>query len=487
MPPPALTFSDAQLQSRLGIPYEAALRNLLIINNVRYDPAVYNKTGLMTDPPGTFFRAGQEYQQPWTRDAAINAWNAGALLAPAVARNTLWSVCTKRADGSLVIAQDSQWWDQVIWGRGAWNFYTVTGDRPFLTRAYQALVNTLRIAEAERYNQTYKLFTGPAVMQDGISGYPAPPADLTRPLGSGATSYPAVRQIMCLSTNCVYAGAYAAAADMAAELGRPAAERAALSQKAAALRDAINARMWIPAKGLYGYFVHGTGALAGRLDEHEESLGLAIAILLGVASTAQTASILSRHHRQPHGVVNVWPNFPPFSDSRPARHGNVVWPMVQGFWAHAAARGGRIDLFAQELTGLAALTVNTGNTFAEIYNGITGMDDGGWQVASTTAQVHWSATVNQTWSATAYLRMLYAGLFGMGFAPSGLSFAPSLPDGWGEVRLTGLRYRGAVLDVTLTGSGNRIKAVTLYGASTPDAAVPASLTGAHALSIELAP
>lgn len=80
---PLLRFSDPGLQALLGTPYEAALVNLLDINSIPYDPGVYNHTGLMTDPPGLMFRAGGGYEQPWTRDASINCWNAGSCSPPA--------------------------------------------------------------------------------------------------------------------------------------------------------------------------------------------------------------------------------------------------------------------------------------------------------------------------------------------------------------------------------------------------------------------
>ena len=35
--------------------------------------------------------AGLHYDTPWTRDAAINAWNGGSLILPEVSRNTLLS------------------------------------------------------------------------------------------------------------------------------------------------------------------------------------------------------------------------------------------------------------------------------------------------------------------------------------------------------------------------------------------------------------
>ena len=55
----------------------------------------------------------------------------------------------------------------------------------------------------------------------------------------------------------------------------------------------------------------------------------------------------------------------------------------------------------------------------------------------------------------------------------------------GTRRLSNLRYRAAVLSVELTGFGNQIASITLDGQPLPDAIVPATLTGAHTVRIEL--
>jgi hypothetical protein len=75
---PTLTFADSTRQATLGRAYKLALHNLLDINTVAYDAATYDSTGFLADPPGTFVRAGGGYDQPWTRDASVNTWNAGA-------------------------------------------------------------------------------------------------------------------------------------------------------------------------------------------------------------------------------------------------------------------------------------------------------------------------------------------------------------------------------------------------------------------------
>lgn len=456
--------------------YRAALGNLLDVNTVRYDPAVYNRTGLMTDPPGVFFRAGGGYEQPWTRDASTNSWNAGSALAPAVARNTLWSVCARQTDGSLVVQQDNQWWDQVVWAVAAWHHHLVTGDRAFLTDAYACAAATMRLNRAAHHNDAYGLFQGPAYMQDGIAGYPSPPYDPAND-SSFVLDHPHSDTLMCLSTNCVYHGAYLALAAMADALGDRAAARRYVAD-AATLRAAIDRHLWRPDAGTYGYFVHGAGERAGELEPYQEGAGLAFAVLFGVASPARARAVLATTHHEPHGVVNVWPHFDRFDDAHPGRHNVIVWPMVVGMWGDAAATGGRTDLLARAITDVASLQHADGH-FWELYNARSGAVDGGWQVGW-----HWPAEPDQTWSATGYLRMIHNGLFGIRYTPRGLRFAPSLPAGWGPVTLRGLPYRGATLDVTLSGAGRRVVASTVDGRRSD--AVPADATGHHAVHLTLA-
>ncbi|WP_406144656.1 MGH1-like glycoside hydrolase domain-containing protein [Streptomyces sp. NBC_01012] len=476
---PTLTFADSTTQAKLGAPYAEALTNVLDINTVPYDPAVYNSSGLMTDDPQEFIRAGGGYEQPWTRDAAVNTWNAASLLEPAQAANTLWAAVVKQPDGQLIVQQDNQQWDQVVWMTGAWNHYLVTGDETFLSHAYQVAVNTLDLRRSQDFNSAFGLFQGPSFFNDGIAGYPAPPADDTESHGSFVGDYPDTSSIMALSTNALYFSAYRSAAQMAAALGRPDSEADALDASADTLKEKINQHLWIPDKGMYGYFIHGDDSLSGQLDVTEEGAGLSFAVLFGIADASQARSIMRNAHIQPYGIVDTYPDFARYSDDRPGRHNGVVWPMVQGYWADAAARTGDQARFADEVRALAGLADSSGQ-FAEIYNARTGEVDGGWQTGS-----HWDAAPDQAWSATAYLRMIDNGLFGMEFGTDGIDFRPTLPAGWGDVTLNGVSYRDAELDISLHGSGNVISSFTLDGAETSANSVPASLSGKHDVEITL--
>jgi glycogen debranching enzyme len=476
---PVLTFDDRMVQSTLGIAYQNATDNLLRINTVPDTEKKHNAAGLMTGDPGLFVRAGGGYNEPWTRDASLNTWNAASLLEPSAARNTLWAVCQRDASGALIIQQDNQWWDKVIWITSAWHYYLVTGDRTFLTSAYAVAQDELSRMQRDHYSAEYGLFQGPAFFTDGIAGYPEPEYD-PHNTSSFVLDHPYTSKLMALSTNCVYYNAYRCASQMATELGRPASEARGYDQSALALRAAINKHLWIPSKSTYGYFLHGAGPLTGRVDPTQEGIGISFAILFGVASPEQAASILQTVHRSPHGILTSWPLFPRFSDARPGRHNGVVWPLVNGMFACAAVQAGRTDLFQDEAENAALLAAASDHRFFEIYNGQTGIPDGGWQTGG-----HWPSQPDQTWSATAYLRMIYSGLFGMKFEPNSLLFSPTLPAEWGSVELTGVHYRAAVLAIALTGSGHHIARFLYDGKPLAQPAVPSNAVGPHAIVITL--
>lgn len=453
---PGLSFEQDSLQQLLATAFDNALGNLLDINTLAYDEKRYNSTGLLHNPPGAFIRAGGSYPTPWTRDASINSWNAASLLAPEAARNTLWAVCRRDNEGRLVLQQDNQWWDQIIWVVGAWSHYTVTGDRRFLADAYQASINSLKIRKAKNINEEYGLFEGPAVLADGIAGYSAPPHI---PGGSSfVLDYPDTDKMMCLSTNCVYYGAYRCLAEMARELGLPDTESQGYVEAAEQLKQNINKHFWIKAKGIYGYFIHGGGSIKGKLDQSQEGMGLAYAVIFGVADADKIQAVMKNVHLEPKGITCVWPHFERFSDDKPGRHCVTVWPMCSGMWAHAVKLAGHTERFGREMTIIAELTGDSDGIFYEIYNSISGRTDGGWQ-----CERHWDSVINQTWSATGYLRMVFHGLFGMQFDARGLSFAPCLPEGWSSVKLSNVQYRNALLEVVLEGAGNRIESCTVNG------------------------
>ena len=230
-----------------------------------------------------------------------------------------------------------------------------------------------------------------------------------------------------LSTNCIYEHAFRVLARLAAALGKDADPWIC---RADALKDAVNRRFWNPAAQTYDYLAGECGA--------QESLGLAFAILFDIADSARARSVLSRSHVTEHGVPCVWPAFPPYCSSGFGRHCGTVWPHIQGFWALAALKAGRGDMFAHELFALARHAVRDGQ-FAEIYHPLDGRIYGGIQEGGG-EYLEWRSCEKQTWSASSFLAMILYGLFGVdGRCRAG---TPFLPEGISRASLEGLCVNG---------------------------------------------
>lgn len=436
------------------------------------------KRGLLSEAKPALM-AGAGYGSPWTRDASYNTFFGAGLLFSDVARDTLLSVLL-RDEGTGRVRIGGQYWDCISWVTGAWALYTFTGDREFLQLAYEATVNSIEHFVRTEFDEATGLFCGPG-WSDGVAGYPKP----YNQAGGSSFILDFARhnkdvdkiRMKALSTNCLYANAYRLAARMARVLAKPRETIARFESKERALKGAINAYLWQKQKGHYAYFLD----RGGRADTSMEALGHAHAILFSVASPEQTDRLFTTQYVSPHGVPCIWPLFPRFSRDAPGRHCGTVWPQIQGFWALAAASHGRVGILRHEFESLTNCALLSGD-FREIYHPFTGKPYGGVQVGRV-----WRSEHRQTWAATAYLAMIYRGIFGMQFEPNGIAFHPNLPAPLGRIELRSLRYRRMTLRVKLTGSGTRIESFALDGKTRANPWLPATLTGAHEINIQVRP
>lgn len=429
--------------------------------------------------------AGLWYDNPWTRDAAINAWNGAALLTPAEARNTLLVQLHRDDQGRLVIG--GQFWDAIVWTTGAWFHYLCAGDRELLALAHEATVNTLADRERNVMDTSYGLFRGGACFQDGICGYPqryvelkfAAPAEGKYVPDEGYPVAPDV-PLFALSTNCLYYSAYRLLPRIAEALGNPV--DAAWADKAAALKQAINAHFWMPEKGHYKYLVDDQGGC-----DRQEGLGHSFALLLGVADDAQAAAVLKNQYVSEHGVPCVWPVYERFhrEDKHAfSTHSGTVWPMVEGFWGEVAGRFGRRDLLARELLAWTD-HIRRDNQCDEIYHPETGEKYGGLTNYGVDDIGPFGSASRQTWSATGYMRMCLMGVLGLRIDADGVRFEPCMPEGLDWVHVKNLPYRDALLDVRVEGTGPALRSVTLDGEALDKAFVPAGICGRRELRIAL--
>jgi glycogen debranching enzyme len=419
------------------------------------------QSGLLTEPLPVLI-AGLGYRTPWTRDAAINAWNGYSLVAPRISRNTLLAVLERGPNGVAIAAGD-QYWDAIVWVTGAWHHYLATGDREFLKLAYEAATNSLVHFEETEFDEADGLFRGPG-WSDGIAAYP----DEYVCNGDSAINvwprcHPSEKAakgwgipMKALSTNCLYYNAYRVHAQMAAELGLAAPP----ADKATRLREAINKVLWSEEEKHYRFL---TG-IYGPCDR-QEALGHAYALMFGIADEGRAREVLARQYVAPAGVPAVWPEYERYrgADGKGfSRHAGAVWAQIQGMWAHAAARHGRTGILSHELTALAAHAARD-RQFAELYHPLTGEVDGGLQERRGTGIVRWESQPRQSWAASAFIRMCVSAVAGLELAADGVRFRPSVPDDLATMDIANLDLRGCRLDASIRGTGSRVRKLEVAG------------------------
>jgi glycogen debranching enzyme len=452
----------------------------------------YHKSGAI-DQKAPCLYAGLQYGKPWTRDAAINVWNGFGLLSPEVAKNTLLAQVEMGTDEKGLII--GQYWDKIIWSIGAWNYYLYSGDEDFLAFAFEVTQNTLQQLEAEEFSDDLGLFRGPAVYGDGVAAYPKIYSNhqdkektgsysgiyqwvevngsLKHPVGYGMPMH-------ALSTNIVYYQTYTLLSKMAGELGFKADQK--WKDKAYKLHESINKHFWEEAKGNYTYLIDPFGNC-----DYQESMGIAFSLLFDIADKEKAKKIFETTVVEPAGIPCVYPAFPRFRNEvldSYGRHSGTVWPHIQGFWADAAMKYDQEEIFLHEFNALTK-HANRDFQFVEIYHPTRGTAYGGIQEPHLKEWTEWFCAERQTWSATAYLRMIFRNIVGMDFSEKGIRFKPFLPEGVEEVALLGLKYRDAMLDIHVSGTGNQIGRFLINGVPATDPFIKSNLNKHLKIEIEL--
>lgn len=416
--------------------------------------------------------AGGDYGGEWTRDCAINSWNGVSLLRPEVAENSLWSV-TKNKDSI-----GHQYWDKIIWVIAALNHYKVTGNRDFLAKAYKCSANTMNRLEQYTFDSKYGLFMGPSVISDGIAGYPVPIYDSLNK-SSFVLDHKNSKYIKCLSTNCVYYGAYLSMIEMCSILHVNKVIPQIYQKKSENLKANILKYFYNAEENKFYYLID----FNGKLDKSQDALGTSFAVMFGIIDKEKANLLTQNSVTSRYGITSVYPDFARYSKEKPGRHNNIVWPMINGFYAKACVYAGNYKSFTFELNNLThlALDADKGNyNFREIYNPYTGVPDGGWQ-----CDTHWESCREQTWSATAYINMVLYGLAGIRFENNTITFSPYLTPDIHSLELRDIKYRNSILTIKIKGSGNKIKSFTINNKNQTEYTFNAANTGNNEISIEL--
>ena len=401
-------------------------------------------------------RTGLYWGGVWTRDVSYSSLLSLAYMCPDKVKNSL----EVKIDRMGRIIQDTgtggSWpcsSDRVVWALSAWNIYLATGDIEWLQKAYPVIIKSLECDDMVVFNPQTGLYRGESSFIDWREqSYPtwAQPAD--------------IYLSECLGTNAAYYGVLKVTADMAAALGFKK-DVKKYTQKAEALKKAINDKFWVEEDGYYASYWYGRQNLIRT--QHSETLGESFCVLFGIADEERAAKVISSMHVGEFGP----PIFSPQIVSQGNYHNNGVWPYVTSFWGKAAAKAENETALLHALacnvrtaalyaTNYENYSFNTGNPYTTLMN-----------------------SPNMLWGLSGFMGLFHRTFFGFEFSQDGLALNPFVPTVLaGTRKLDAFPYRGMSLDITVKGSGHEIASCLIDGKEA-DAFIPADWTGKHTVEI----
>jgi hypothetical protein len=387
--------------------------------------------------PDTTLRTGKEWAGVWTRDVSYSIILSMAALQPEASMISL----LKKVNPEGQIIQDTgsggAWpisTDRMIWTLAAWEIYKVTGDKKWLEKVYPVVVNSLAKDKATVMSANGLVKGETSFIDWREQSYPKWMQTVD------------ISQSEAMGTNVLYAAALGAASEMASVLGKKK-EAAQYKVEASALSQAIDKTFWMPDKGYYGMYTYGRDNKI--LNPRAETLGEALAILYDVAPAERQKSISQNNPTTKFGPAIFYPQIA----DMPNYHNNALWPFVASYWALAQAKAGN-EQGALEGIGSVIRPAALFATNKENFN----LDNGDIFTELNSSNMLWSLAGN--------LALTNRMLFGINFEKNGIRFAPFIPEALaGERTLSNFPYRGARLNITVNGFGNRMKSITINGKS----------------------
>ena len=385
--------------------------------------------------PDTTLRTGKAWAGVWTRDVSYSIILSMAYMQPLASKVSLM----KKVNANGRIIQDTgsggAWpvsSDRMIWAVAAYELYKVTGERSWLEYIYpvikKSLYDDLKVVAAEN-----GLVQGETSFIDWRE-----------------QSYPRwmqtadIYQSQALGTSVVHAQAWKVLADIATELGHKDVAKIAIDNHKT-IAEAVNRELWMPEKGYYAMYNYGREFPI--VNPRAETLGESLAILYGIADKERAREITENNPTTPFGAAIF---FPQIADI-PPYHNNSLWPWVAAYWAIANAKVGNEAGTLEAIGSIfrpAALFATNKENFV--------LDNG-----DIATQLNSS---NMLWCLAGNIAVTHKILFGIHFETDGLSFRPFVPKALAAERsLTNFKYRKAVFDINISGSGDKIKSFKLDG------------------------
>lgn len=387
--------------------------------------------------PDTTLRTGKEWAGVWTRDVSYSIILSMAYMQPEASKISLMKKVTPTGRIVQDTGSGGAWpvsSDRMVWALAAYEIYKVTGDEQWLRTVYPIIKNSFEDDYKVVYDTERKLVRGETSFIDWREqSYPKwmQTADIYRS--------------EALGTSAVHSAGYGVLAKMASRLGLK--DEAELwNKRSKDIADGINEYFWMPDKGYYGMYLYGRDN-DGLLNPRNETLGESLAILYDIASPEQARSIASKAPVTKFGS----PIFFPGIADMPAYHNNALWPFVASYWALANAKAenpeGVMQAIGSVFRPAALFATNKENL---------NLDNGDIATELNSSNMLWCLSGN--------IAITTRILFGIQYQEEGLAFAPFVPKALAGTRtLENLSYRGATVNITVSGYGDKIAECTVNG------------------------
>jgi hypothetical protein len=408
--------------------------------------------------PDTTLRTGKEWPGVWTRDVSYSILLSMAYMQPQATKTSLM----RKVDSKGRIIQDTgsggAWpvsTDRTIWAVAAYEYYKVTGDKNWLKYIFPIIKRSLYDDVANNILTDSGLIKGETSFIDWREqSYPKwmQPAD--------------IYNSESLSTAVVHSKAWTILGDIATELkDKTLADDA--YKKAYTIIKGINDNLWLNDKGHYAMYRYGRDHLI--TNPRAETLGESLAIMWGVASDERARAITENNPTTPFGTAIFYPQI----SDQPAYHNNALWPWVASWWALANAKVGNEDGVLQAIGSVfrpAALFATNKENF--------NLDNGDIATELNSSNMLWCLSGN--------IAITHKILFGLQFEKDRLSFSPFVPKALSATRsLNNFKYRDAVVNISISGFGNKIKSFKVNGKEQPPFIYAKQAKGTLNISIEM--
>ena len=329
--------------------------------------------------------------------------------------------------------------DRLIWAAAAWQVYCAKGNRRWLEYAFRVIQNTVNADK-------HIIFCSDFWLIHGCNSFLHPEDQYPRWMS--AKDY---FESIDLGANVIYAYCHYVLSEMADELGIESEEYYETFKR---IKENINQRLWNERRGTYCAYLINEAYPAQSATVCNFSQ--ALCMIFDIADDDRALTLL---RRTPFALTGIHDNYPP---SITDRLYDDDMPYIQAMWNLAAARN----------ANHAVLTAGLGAQIRDAaFNGFTS---------------NRFSKSNQLLNACASVAVMLRAIAGIDFQPDGMEINPYVPACLPGIKhISGVQYRNARYDITISGTGSQISEIKLDGKPVNSNFFSCHLSGSHSVEITL--